>query len=103
MKRRAGLWKTTQVKPCFCPSCFKLLDATTSLGSEAVPQPGDFTVCIDCCEVLRWDAEMNLVRSSLLEIPMHSRLDFAKVVTKCKEMPRPKRTPLKPSTLGGTS
>ena len=93
MKRDYSIRKETRVKQSFCPFCFHVLDAVTSLGSEAVPQPGDFTICIDCCAVLRFDVGMSLVASSLLEIPMHSRLDFAKVVTKCKEMPRPRFKP----------
>jgi hypothetical protein len=58
--------------------------------TDAIPQPFDFTVCIQCCNVLRFDADMNLIASSLEEIPMHSRLPFAKVVTLCKAAPRPK-------------
>jgi hypothetical protein len=79
--------RTSRIAPAFCPFCFKMLDATTSLGSEEVPQPGDFTVCIACCGVLRFTDDMSLLPSSLLEIPTHSRLEFAKAVQACKELP----------------
>jgi hypothetical protein len=80
--------KTTILKPSFCPFCFKMLDAASSVRGEEVPQPGDFTVCISCCNVLLFDDDMKLLASSLEDIPMHSRLDFAKVVTACKQITR---------------
>jgi hypothetical protein len=96
VKREWDKSKTTRVPPSFCPFCFYQMDAVSSVGSEAVPEPGDFTVCIDCCKVLQFDANMQLCAASLLDIPMHSRMDFAKVVTKCEQMKakRPKRRPM---------
>jgi hypothetical protein len=76
---------TSRVAPAFCPFCFKVLDAATSFGAEVVPQVGDFTVCIQCCNVLRFEDDMSLVASALIEIPAHSRMEFAKIVRYCKE------------------
>ncbi len=98
MKKDYSKSLTTRTAPTFCPYCFKLLDAATSLGTEAVPGPGDFTVCIDCCAVLKYGPDMSLEASSLLEIPMHSRLEFAKLVGHCKEF-RSTRPPAKPSSI----
>jgi hypothetical protein len=77
--------KTTRLPPSFCPFCFHVLDAVSSVGAEVVPEPDDFTICIGCCHVLRFDANMQLCESALTDIPMHSRLRFAKVVKHCEE------------------
>lgn len=50
------------------------------MEGEHVPKVGDFTVCINCTSVLCFTENMELRLSSLLEIPTHSRLAFAKVV-----------------------
>jgi uncharacterized protein with PIN domain len=34
-----------------CPSCGKLLDAASSF-KNAVPSPGDFSICINCGHIL---------------------------------------------------
>jgi hypothetical protein len=77
---------TTRVAEAACPYCSHKLDAVSSVGAEVTPEPGDFTVCIECCNVLRFDANMQLCKSALTDIPMHSRLNFAKIVKHCGEM-----------------
>jgi hypothetical protein len=76
---------TTRVPARFCPVCFIVVDAATCFTAKIAPEPGDFTVCINCGAVLLFDGEMDLLLSSLEAIPMHSRLDFAKMVTAVKE------------------
>jgi hypothetical protein len=71
----------------FCPFCFHKIDSVSALQGKQVPEPEDFTICIECGGVMKLDANMTLLASSLLEIPMHSRLDFAKTVTLVKEKP----------------
>jgi hypothetical protein len=82
--------KTTMVRLCLCPCCGYALDAVSSLNRDASPEEGDFTVCIECCSILRFDANMQLCESSLAHIPPHSRLEFAKVVKVCRELDRPR-------------
>lgn len=77
---------TTRVTEAACPFCSHKLDAVSSVGAEVTPEPGDFTVCIECCNVLCFDANMQLCKSALTDIPMHSRLSFAKIVQHCGEM-----------------
>jgi hypothetical protein len=64
-----------------CPQCFKLLNAVDAVGeSEETPkppEPGDFTVCIACFSVLRFDDNMHLVSSSLSEVPIEIRARIA--------------------------
>lgn len=62
-------------------------------GSDK-PQPGDFTVCIACASVLRWTATMDFELSSLMAVPTHIRMDFAKLVSTVKTLgPYSKRNP----------
>lgn len=67
-----------------CPFCAAELDGVSNLEGPQRPHPGDFTICVYCCGVLRFDHDMRLAPSALTEVPMHSRLDFAKVVTACR-------------------
>jgi hypothetical protein len=84
---------TGRMPPRFCPVCFLLLTANTNLTSKDKPEPGDFTVCIKCASVLRFDGKMDLELSSLMAIPVACRLDFAKVVQAIKaDGPYAKRT-----------
>lgn len=68
-----------------CPQCFKLLDAVDTVGENATvtvpPEPGDFTVCIACSSVLRFDENMGLVLCSLSDVPIEirARLAFVKM------------------------
>lgn len=78
---------TGQIVPSFCPKCFHQLDAATNMEGKDPPEPGDYTVCIRCASVLRFGPDMMLEMASLTDIPMHSRLGFAKVVQKVKTIP----------------
>jgi hypothetical protein len=79
---------TSRTPPQFCPVCFEFLDTVTSITAAVLPQPDDFTVCIGCGSVLKFDANMMLLPSSLMEIPTHSRMEFAEVVTEVKNRGR---------------
>ena len=66
------------------PQCFKLLDAVNTVGENAVttaPETGDFTICIACASVLRFDDNLGLVLCSLSEVPIEirARLAFVKM------------------------
>lgn len=60
-----------QVKECKCPECGKLLDAATGIQSQPeisismtnsfAPVPGDFSVCIQCGTILRFNEKMQLI------------------------------------------
>jgi hypothetical protein len=68
-----------------CPSCFRKLDAVDSIGEggefPSPPEPGDYTVCIGCFSILRFDDNLQLVLSSLSEVPVEirSRMAFIKM------------------------
>lgn len=48
-------------KPCLCPACGSRLDASTSMFDEdASPDPGDFSMCLDCGAVLVYARDMTM-------------------------------------------
>lgn len=40
-----------------CPSCFEQMDGATSINSDQTryPRPGDFSICVYCGALLRYD------------------------------------------------
>lgn len=43
-----------------CPYCEYKLDAATGANTDALPEEGDWTVCIDCAGLLLFDKELKL-------------------------------------------
>lgn len=41
-----------------CPSCGARFDRATGIDHPSAPEPGDFTVCISCGALLRFDAAL---------------------------------------------
>jgi hypothetical protein len=77
---------TARVQPQLCPRCFKLLDAISCQDGEHMPKPGDHTVCIGCASVLRWNDAMQFELSSLMDVPIAIRRDFARIVETVQQM-----------------
>jgi hypothetical protein len=50
-----------------CPECGHLLDAAFAIGSDARPRPNDLSVCIQCGEILCFNADLTLRRSTVQE------------------------------------
>lgn len=91
MKKKKVYMRDGRTETCWCPNCFHKLDAFTSLSDNKddrpKPEPGDYTICIECACVLKWVDEKTLVRSSLLEIPVESRMRFAQVAQAIQQLP----------------
>lgn len=51
----------TRLFPTLCPHCGHLLDAATGFEDDAKPSPGDFSLCINCIEPLRFDDNLRPV------------------------------------------
>jgi hypothetical protein len=49
-----------KVQASRCKACGYRTDAATSVGSDAKPKPGDFTVCIRCGHVMAFDDKLKL-------------------------------------------
>jgi hypothetical protein len=46
---------TTRLSESNCPACGKGFNAATAAVGDAVPKPGDWTLCIECGVVLAFD------------------------------------------------
>lgn len=52
-----------------CPHCHELLDDYTAIESNIdVPKEGDFSVCFECGEILRFGPELKLYSASQQDI-----------------------------------
>lgn len=80
--------KHYRTSPVPCPVCFTRLDSAASLDSDNPPAPGDFTVCLECSSVLRYDAVLGVVASSLAESPIEIRARLARVKMLTEEFRR---------------
>jgi hypothetical protein len=56
--------KTVQHKLSLCPWCGVKIAASTRIGDESVPKPGDLTVCLNCASPCRYDLDMTVLKSS---------------------------------------
>jgi hypothetical protein len=59
-----------------CPTCGKTLDVTHSRVEQPSPQAGDFTICLGCGSVLRFDSELLLRAVAEAEIPDDVRIQL---------------------------
>lgn len=79
-----------------CPICFSRLDSAASFDSDNPPMPGDFTVCLECSSVLRYDDVMGVVASSLAEAPIDIRARLATVKMLTEEFKHSEKKGAKP-------
>lgn len=49
---------TTDTPPNLCPHCGYLLDQATAAYGDHTPSPGDWSICIRCAAILRFDADL---------------------------------------------
>jgi len=59
----AGRTRARKLPPCHCPRCGYYSDAARSIDKEddAQPTPGDFSLCLNCGTLLRFNARRRLV------------------------------------------
>lgn len=60
--------RETQTEPTHCPYCGVEHDGATDFVGDAVPSPGDGSVCIQCGGLSCFDEEMQLVKMPPEEI-----------------------------------
>jgi hypothetical protein len=72
---RGDAVKSYEVPPARCPSCGYLADAATPVRgmSEAVPKPGDITMCIRCGNVLKFGQSLDLLPVDVDTLPAETR------------------------------
>jgi hypothetical protein len=51
----------TRTEPKYCTTCKKLQDAHKSLDTDAVPRPGDLSICLYCATLSKFDEDLNLI------------------------------------------
>ena len=64
-----------------CPGCGYKVDSANLLGSEdpVRPRPGDFSICLNCGQLNRYDRELNLVAGIPEDESLLSAETFAQV------------------------
>ena len=56
------------LNPTACPMCRYTLDAASQLGGNAAPKPGDFSVCLNCGALLRFNLDLSLAMALVQEL-----------------------------------
>lgn len=51
---------TTKMGDDNCPTCNAVINSSTAIGEDAVPVPGDLSICFECGEYLYFESDMNL-------------------------------------------
>lgn len=51
---------SSRLPPSPCPECKKVMDGATCFNEDAVPGPGDVTVCMYCSALLVYEKDMQL-------------------------------------------
>jgi len=67
--------KVALVPKCRCPYCDTLLDAASPAKGDAVPEPGDASVCIKCASPLVFDKDLRLRKPLPGEVSNSPALD----------------------------
>jgi len=61
--------RTTPTPPSACPGCKRPLQAASSAGNS-VPEPGDFSVCFDCGQILRFAQDLTATAAAESELSL---------------------------------
>lgn len=57
-----------------CPYCNKKLDAASCFSDlDAIPSPGDLTVCFGCLGILEFDKDLNLIKCDIHKLSMEEK------------------------------
>lgn len=70
-----------------CPACGANLNAHTGPSGMA-PQPGDFSVCLDCASPLRFDDHLKLHSIDLEYVEPAYRADLEFAISVAKRVPK---------------
>lgn len=68
---------TTVMPPSLCPQCGDKLDMATSTTEAARPEPGDFSICLHCGTILRFDADLRCQRASAADFDQAPKVILA--------------------------
>lgn len=77
---------TLYTTPQLCPSCGYTLDGHTNTSGSGGPGPGDFTICLACAAIMRYDEGMKVYAITLEEVPEECRSQVEKVIAAVKTL-----------------
>ena len=64
-----------------CPNCSHKLDAATPVGKDIhIPKPNDYTVCINCQQILQFDADMKLQKRKFNDVNDACKEEIVRVI-----------------------
>lgn len=89
-----SLRTTTKHAANFCPACGYRSDSSTSIGTQAVPKPGDITLCIKCGEMNRFTQSLQLEPVPddwLADLPLEERNELLDMEERIKSYIRYKK------------
>lgn len=74
--------RTTSTPPVIC-RCGAYLSAVTDAEKGMAPKPGDFSICLGCLQVHRFDESLKLQQVSddeFLDLPSDVKLEIARAI-----------------------
>jgi hypothetical protein len=72
---------TTRLSPQPCPRCQHRLDSATSISEDVYsPKPQDYTVCLNCQQILQFDAYMFLQPRRFDEVADEAKAEIARLI-----------------------
>lgn len=77
---------TLYTTPQLCPICGYTLEGHTNTSGSGGPEPGDFTICMACAGILRYDVGLKVYAITLDEVPEECRAQVEKVVDATKTL-----------------
>jgi hypothetical protein len=80
-----------KVPPSICPTCQYLNDAATYLQDETVqPKPDDFSVCLNCGEILIFNADLttrSVTLNDLVDLPPEIHAELTRMQRAVRRLP----------------
>lgn len=78
-----GRYEQHRVRTTRCPHCGYLMDAASNAdASKAAPVPGDYSVCLNCGEFLRFGSRLRLgrlTRQQLEDVPVDVLIELGRI------------------------
>ena len=86
-----------------CPTCRHPLEMSTPINNapDTKPRPGDLSICINCGQVLQYNAIMSVepIEISSIDLSVGNGAECVEVLTKAQKLIR-QRGPIKKKTQG---